>query len=57
MKKVRKLMLISVLALPFIIPTVVKANEQCNPESVVNDELEGLPIEPARKIINPITGN
>lgn len=57
MKKVRKLMLISVLVLPFIIPTVVKANEQCNPESVVNDELEGLPIEPARKIINPITGN
>ncbi|WP_455521475.1 DUF2599 domain-containing protein [Parvimonas micra] len=45
MKKVRKLMLISVLALPFIIPTVVKANEQCNPEAVVNDELEGLPIE------------
>lgn len=45
MKKFKKLVLSSMLVIPFIIPNIINANEQCNPEAVVNDELEGLPID------------
>lgn len=60
MKKARKLMLISVLALPFIIPTVVKANEEVLKSQIFCHVRYGkynIPwnIEPARESINPLT--
>lgn len=62
MKKVRKLMLISVLALLFIIPTVVKANEVIFKSQFFCHVRYGkcnIPcnIEPARESINPLTCN
>lgn len=62
MKKVKRLVLISMLTLPFIIPTVVKANEEVLKSQFFCHVTYGkykIPwnIEPSRESINPITCN